>query len=161
MKLELEIGEWILWTTHQSWKWLRIHQPKLCYFRRQITKEFFLRHRHICNYGYMENPIWILKFHKTSRWPSIQSQQKVLWNYISRVKYRQMCRCLKKNSLDKSEIQPCSSACSVQDCHFSTPGHRELKLVSSRLKYLNLLDSDDKNGLIKRLLGILNSMALQ
>ena len=66
-----------------------------------------------------------------------------------------MCRCLKKNSLDKSEIQPCSPACSVQDCHFSTPGHRELKLVSSQLKYLNLLDSDDKNGLIKRLLGTL------
>ena len=66
-----------------------------------------------------------------------------------------MCRILKNNSLDKSEIQPCSPACSVQDCHFSTSGHRELKLVSSQLKYLNLLDSDDKNGLIKRLLGTL------
>ena len=65
-----------------------------------------------------------------------------------------MCRCLKKTSLE-SEIQPCSPACSVQDCHFNTPGHRELKFGSSQLKYLNLLDSDDKNGLIKRLLGTL------
>ena len=73
-----------------------------------------------------------------------------------------MCRILKKNSLDKSEIQPCSPACSVQDCYFNTRGHRELKPVSSQLKYLNLLDSDDKNGLIKRLLGsTLKSMALQ